>query len=319
MLEFGALRETVEEEQKNKKFQVEDARKKRATRKKKRSLVIQGQDDSNTSITPFAAAPTKVFKEMTFNIMTDSLKPLKKSKAEIEAFVISNGGKVVASDAGEGTICIADRKLVKVASMMKRGQKSILRPRWLWDQVAQSERDFSSGHAQPGDDVLRLPVEMERHAFFAKENDELEWSGNLDEFGDSYSRDLETAELEALLASMPDNAGKSSAGRKLLDEMVGDGHEKAGRGFMFDGLTAYFDGGQIEASQRFFEFAGGNVSDSLEDSHVTHVVVAEESQRIDKLRAMCARRHKMPRMVTTEWIDACWKEGDRMDEEDYAP
>jgi DNA ligase-4 len=319
MLEFGALRENVEEEQKNKKFQVEDARKKRTTRKKKRSLVIQGQDDSNRSITPFAAAPIKVFKDMTFNIMTDSLKPLKKSKAEIEAFVTAHGGKVVASDAGEGTICIADRKLVKVASMVKRGEKSILRPRWLWDQVAQSERDFSAGHEQPGDCVLRLPVELERHAFFAKQSDELEWSANLDKFGDSYSRDLETAELEVLLASMPDNAGKSSAGRKVLDEMVGDGHEKVGRGFMFDGLTAYFDGSNTEASQRFFEFAGGKVSDSLEDSDVTHVVVAKGSERIDKLRAMCARRHKMPRMVTTEWIDACWKEGDRMDEEDYAP
>jgi hypothetical protein len=101
--------------------------------------------------------------------------------------------------------------------------------------------------------------------------------------------------------------------------MLGDGHEKVGRGFMFDGLTAYFDGSNTEASQRFFEFAGGKVSDSLEDSDVTHVVVAKGSERTDKLRAMCAMRRKMPRMVTTEWIDACWKERDRMDEEDYAP
>jgi DNA ligase-4 len=319
MLEFGALRENVEEEQKNKKFKIEDARRNRTTRKKKRSLVIQGQDDTNTSITPFAAAPIKVFKDMTFNIMTDSLKPLKKSKAEIEAFVKANGGTVVASDAGEGTICIADRKLVKVASMMKRGQKSILRPRWLWDQVAQSERNSSAGYMQPGDDVLRLPVEIERHAFFAKESDELEWSGNLDKFGDSYSRDLETTELEALLASILDTASKKSQARKVLDEMLGDGHEKVGRGFIFDGLIAYFDGDRTEASQRFFEFAGGKVADSLEDTDVTHVVVAKGSERVDELRALCARRRKMPRMVTPEWIHVCWKQSDRMDEEGYAP
>jgi DNA ligase-4 len=281
--------------------------------------VIQGQDDSNTAIAPFAAAPAQVFKDMTFNIMTDSLKPLKKSKAEIEAFVKANGGKVVASDAGEGTICIADRKLVKVASTMKRGEKSMLRPRWLWDQIAQSERDLKAGSLQPGDDVLRLPVEMERHAFFAKESDELEWSGNLDKFGDSYSRDLETTELEVLLASMPDNAGKASAARKLLDEMIGDGHEKVGRGFMFNGLTAYFDGDKPVASRRFFEFAGGIVTGSLEDSDITHVVVAKGSKRADELGALCASRRKMPRMVTPQWIDICWMEGDRMDEEGYAP
>ena len=319
MLEFGALRDNVEEERKDKKFKVEDARKKRNTRKKKRSLVIQGQDDSNTTITPFAAPPIKVFKDMTFNIMTDSLKPLKKSKAEIEAFVKANGGTVVASDAGAGTICIADRKLVKVASAMKRGEKSMLRPRWLWDQVAQSERDLRSDHLQPGDDILRLPVEMERHAFFASEADEREWSGNLDKFGDSYSRDLETAELETLLAGMPDNVGKASSGEKLLEEIVGNGHEKVGRGFMFDGLTAYFDGDHTEASPRFFEFAGGKVAGCLEDSDVTHVVVAKRSDRANELRALCARHRKMPRMVTPEWIDVCWKEGDRMDEEGYAP
>ena len=319
MLEFGALRENVEEERNEKKFKVEDARKKRNTRKKKRSLVIQGQEEPNKSITPFAAAPSRAFANMTFNIMTDSLKPLKKSKAEIEAFVKVNGGRTVASNAGEGTICIADRNLVKVASAVKRGEKSILRPRWLFDLVAQGEKDLSSGHAQPGDDVLRLPVEMDRHAFFAKNSDELEWSGNLDKFGDSYSRDLKTAELKALLSSMPDNAGNKSQARKLSSEMLGDGHEKLGRGFMFDGLTACFDGDESEAPHRFFEFASGKVTDSLEDPDVTHVVVSKESPRIDDIRALCARSRKMPRLVTAEWIKSSWKEGDRMDEEKYAP
>jgi hypothetical protein len=58
---------------------------------------------------------------------------------------------------------------------------------------------------------------------------------------------------------------------------------------------------------------------SFEDSDVTHVVLAKGSERADELRAFCARRRKMPRMVTPEWIDICWNEGDRMDEEGYAP
>ena len=323
MLEFGALRENVEGERKEKQFKVEDARKQRNIRKKKRSLIIQGQEDVNRSIKPYAAAPTRVFADMSFNIMTDALKPLKKSKAEIEAFVKVNGGKIVASDAGANTICIADRKLVKVASAVKRGEKSILRPKWLWDQVAQSVKDLEAGYALPGDDnVLRLPIEMDRHAFFATESDELEWIGNLDKFGDSYSRDLETAELEALFAGMPDDAGKASQARKLLDDMVGDGQEKLGRGLMFSGLTVWFaEGMEIEdASRRLFEFAGGNLLDGrAEAPNVTHVIVTKEHERLDEIRVLCTRLGKMPRIVTPEWIDACWKEGDRVDEEGYAP
>lgn len=318
MLEFGSLRQTVEEERKEKQFKVEDARKQRSTRRKKRALVIQGQEDADRATTPFAAAPSQVFANMTFNIMTDSLKPLKKSKAEIEAFVKANGGTVVASEAAEGTICIADRNLVKVASLVKRGGKSIRRPRWLWDQVAQTEKDRSLGHFETGDGVLQLPVEMDRHAYFAREEDEAVWFQNVDKHGDSFFRDLETEELGKLLASMPDDVGSDSKAKKTMDDMIGHGQDKLGRGLMFHGLRAYFDGDNAGAL-RIFGFAGGEVADNLEDLEVTHVIIEKGSHRADEIRRSCGTRSQMPRLVTSEWVDACWEAGDWRDEEGFAP
>lgn len=310
---FYELKKAVEEEREEKKFKVDDARKKRSTRKKKRELVIQGQEDAGRATTPFAAAPVEVFKGLTFHIMTDALKPLKKSKAEIEAFVKANGGTVVASDAGEGTICIADRNLVKVASLVKRGGKSIVRPRWLWDQVAQSEKD-----QELDVDVLLLPVEMDRHAYYATEEDEAKWFKSFDQHGDSYFRDLGTDELKKLLDNMPDNVGSEAKAREALDELIGNGQDKLGRGLMFYGLTAYFET-EDAAALRTFEFAGGKVADSVDGDDVTHVVMAGGSDRIDEIRRSLSRKSRMPRLVTPEWIGECWKEEDRVDEEAYAP
>lgn len=314
--DFNDLKQTVEAERKEKQFKVEDARKKRSTRKKKRALVIQGQEDAaDRATTPFAAPPAQVFKSLTFHVMTDALKPLKKLRAEIEAFVKTNGGTVVASDAGEDTICIADRNLVKVASLVKRGTKSIRRPQWLWDQVEQSEKD----HSLDGD-VLLLPVEMDRHAYHATPEDEEEWDKNVDEFGDSYLRDATTGELISLIYGMPDSASEEVNAREVLGEMIGHGQEKLGRGLMFYGLTAYFET-EDAAALRTFEFAGGQVADDPEGADVTHVVVVTggESARVDELRRLFAQRSRMPRLVKSEWIEACWKEEDRLDEEAYAP
>lgn len=322
MLEFGALRQDVEEERKEKEFKVASARKKSSSRKKKRSLIIQGQEEDaagNRATTPFAAAPpTQVFANMTFNIMTDSLKPLKKTKAEIEAFVKANGGSVVASETAPGTICVADRNLIKVASLVKRGGKSIRRPRWLWDQVAQSEKDRSLGHVESIEGVLQLPVEMDRHAYFAREEDDAVWFANVDKYGDSYFRDLQTEELGKLFASMSDDVSGRAKANKTLKEIIGHGQDKLGRGMMFHDFKAYFEG-DLAGTMRTFEFAGGEVTGNLDDSEVTHIVIAKGNDRVDEIRNMCAMRSKMPRLVTAEWVEACWKEGDWRDEEGFVP
>lgn len=121
-----------------------------------------------------------------------------------------------------------------------------------------------------------------------------------------------------MLASMSDDTGSRAKAKKALGEMIGHGQEKLGRGMMFHDLKAYFEG-EYAGVQRTFEFAGGEVVDSLEDPEVTHVIVGEGNGRVDEIRNLCARRSKMPRIVTPAWVEACWKEGDWLDEEGYAP
>ena len=89
--------------------------------------------------------------------MTESLKPEKKSKPEIEEFVKVNGGNIFQDGSRPGIICIGDKSIqyrktpllnsdrdpgnVPVASMIKRGSSDIIRPKWLFDCIRQHEAD----------------------------------------------------------------------------------------------------------------------------------------------------------------------------------
>mgnify|MGYP003312305227 CR=1 FL=1 len=71
---------------------------------------------------------------MKFCVLSEAMKPLKKSKAEIEAFIKYHGGLIFQSPTAEpGILCIADKKVVKVASLIKAGEISLIRPKWLYD------------------------------------------------------------------------------------------------------------------------------------------------------------------------------------------
>ena len=306
MLDFGALQKSAEDEQRDKKFKIDDARKKRSSRKRKRELVIQGQEDK--IVTPYTGPATKVFEAQSFFIMTEALKPLKKSKAEIEALVKANGGNVVASEDSSETLCVADRNLVKVASVQKRGERTILRPQYLYDRVAQSEKDG------PKEGIYALPIEMDRHVYFVPNADEKAiYESNVDEFGDSYARDLDTAELRRLFDKLDDAAEEPADGLAALRAM---GAMEEMPGFMFEGLIACF-AVEDEKALRIWRFARGSIADSIEDVALTHVVVAAAGTRADELRRQVAGRRRLPRVVSKEWIVESWRESTRLDEERF--
>lgn len=95
-------------------------------------------------------------------IITDSSKPVKKTKAELEEMIKANGGNIFQTHtAAEEIICIADRSefssyiisismsmtkgclytgTVKVASLQKLG-KELIRPCWIFDCLRQNEID----------------------------------------------------------------------------------------------------------------------------------------------------------------------------------
>ncbi|KAK5167703.1 DNA ligase (ATP) [Saxophila tyrrhenica] len=308
--EFFALRKQIDEEKEEKQFKIDDERRKRNTRKRKRSVIIQGQEEDLK--TPYAGPATKVFEGLSFCIMTEALAPIKKSKIELEQIVKANGGLAVASEKDENTIIIADRNLVKVASLKKKDQQNLVRPSWLLDCVKQSEIDI-------GRPSYLLPFEPQ-HMFHTAAVDDISGNieGNVDEYGDSYARDVTPEGLLDLFKKMPAKFEDDVDGAEFLDQLNEHGHGvDAMPGFMFHGVKAYIDDVPAEVV-RLLSFAGGEVAESIDDHGVTHVIVVQNSPRLDNIQKTVSSRKKLPRIVTPSWVSDSWVEKTRLDEERYA-
>jgi len=123
---FLNLKSNVEKEQKEKEFKVDDGRRKRTKLTRRRDLVVAGNDEMLR--TAYAGPETKIFEGLNFcvlvftsvpstrlismlDIMTESSKPEKKSKSELEQIVKANGGKIYQThDAAPDTVCVADKR-----------------------------------------------------------------------------------------------------------------------------------------------------------------------------------------------------------------
>ncbi len=65
-------------------------------------------------------------------------------------------------------------------------------------------------------------------------------------------------------------------------------------------------------------FAGARGTNELEQG-VTHVLVGEDRGRIRALREKISVFKRLPRMVTSEWIEKSWQEKTLLAEERFAP
>ncbi|KAH9832417.1 DNA ligase 4 [Teratosphaeria destructans] len=314
--EFKDLETRAKEEQEEKQFKIDDARRKRNSKRRKREMVIQGQEQHVT--TPYAGPATKVFEGLSFFIMTEAQKPLKKSKAEIEQLVKANGGTVVASAKDPNAIIIADRRLVPVASLEKKGERNIVRPCWLYDCVQQSKLDI-------GRPSMLLPFEP-RHMYFTTAQDHGKYDNNVDEYGDSYARDVTADDLLKLFQEIPARVEGLDDAQGILDQLQtehGQGMNEL-PGFMFHGLDVYLEeeaGGSMLELRRLLEFGCARIAGELEDERVTHVVVGEGARghRLADVREILSRsRRRQPRIVSGSWVADSWREGTLLDEERYA-
>ena len=303
--EFMTLKHQVEEEQQEKQLNIDESRRKPSTKKRKRELVIQGNDE--VVATPYAGAATKVFEGLNIYIMTEALKPIKKSKAELEQLVKANDGNVVASDKDPNTVIVADRNLVKVASLQKKNARNIVRPSWLLDCVRQSELDV-------GRPSFLLPYEP-RHLFYTTTEDAGKFDDNIDEHGDSYAKDVSTDELLALFHSMPAKLEEAYKPSEFMDQLNEHGHQLDSMpGYMFHGVKAYCMDVKPE-TVRLLEFARGSVATRLEDPEVTHIIAAADTAQLPDVRKTISSKRRIPRTTNADWVRDSWKEKTRLDEE----
>jgi DNA ligase-4 len=172
--EFLNLKSNVEQEHREKEFNVDNFRRKRVKRATKKPLTIAGYDEKENA--QYLGPSGHIFDQLNFCVcchgpfpcitsnngalvvMTDASFPEKRSKGELEQLVKANGGKIYQTNtAVPDTICIAERSMysiqqtrstangvkgtVKVASLLKSGNCNIVKPSWLFDCVKQNEKD----------------------------------------------------------------------------------------------------------------------------------------------------------------------------------
>ena len=346
--EFLALKNEVEREKKDKDFKVDDARRQKRVRTKK-EITIAGND--NATVTPFAGPETKLFEALTFCIMTESVAPAKRSRAEIEHLVKANGGNIVQTpNAVPHTICIGERRTVQVASLMKRADRDIIRPAWIFDCVRQAKLDV-------GRPELLLPLEP-NHIFFSTEETQQTSFDSVDDFGDSYARDTSVVDLRQLFDTWPNenNGGNHINSQTILSQFQAHGQDLTdpnSRGWLFSDCVFHFhptttnkvsimnNGGtadpqpeksllnpdslRLSLAVTTARFSGAHLSDDLkgDDDTITHVIVtpstAANKSILRALREDLARRRRMPRTVTLDWLEECWRERTLIDEERFAP
>ncbi|KAF2799339.1 DNA ligase 4 [Melanomma pulvis-pyrius CBS 109.77] len=313
--EFMELKDNVEREhdEKEKEFKIEQSRRKKA-RTTKKALVVAGNE---TVATPYAGPKSQLFDGLSFFIMTDQLHPAKHSKAQLEALVKANGGKIVQRDSTDKSLVIvADKRLVKVSSIEKRDTMNIVKPIWIHDCIQQAEADVG---ALP----FVLPFEPNRHMFYLLGADQLDFEANVDDNGDSYSRDIaDVDELRGILTSMPSKYETVFEKELFLGQLEDHGESLANlKNCMFSQLKVGFSSAmsgdknwdlRARLAMNYIRFGGGVVLDE-DESGATHFVVPDGENRGVRNGAVSG----LARIVGVGWIEKCWEEGTRVDEERF--
>ncbi|OAA37594.1 DNA ligase, ATP-dependent [Beauveria brongniartii RCEF 3172] len=325
--EFQSLKQRADEESKDKAMTMED-RKRRNPKRLKREIVIVGGDVTGP---PPQRTPEEMalFRGIEFCVLSESLKPFKHSKAQLETLIKENGGTVSQRAApGTAMVLVADKKVVKVASLIKQGDVNIIRPRWIQDCLIQRQVDADAGIA----DAFLLPYE-DAHLFHATDALRHAAAQNTDQYGDSYARDLPLEELRALMRDMPKIESVDEAPfdkRQFLEQLEERGRDLSAQlrsmifqrcvvGFHQVGGESVGKGAEKERLARYVRYGGGKCVDGLESEELTHVVLVGYSQdAADALRRELSSRAKLPHLVSASWVETCWKERSLVDEEQYS-
>lgn len=311
--EFYALKADVEDKhkEKEKEFELEKSRRKRA-RTSKKPITVAGSEMIST---PYAGPESKLFDGLSFFIMTEQIHPTKKSKSDLESLAKAHGGKIVQRDSTDpDLVIVADKRLIKVASLEKRDTNNIVKPVWISDCIRQHEID---GTELP----YLLPFEPNRHMFYLLGDKQLEYEDNVDEHGDPYARDIvDVGEMRGVLEGMDKPRLDADFDKEgFLEQLDDHGNSFAGlKSQMFARVKVAFQesedrtwGLKVRLAGHYVRFGGGVVVDSEDKEGVTHLVVPEGEAKAQ------GKTSGLARVVGVKWIEKCWAEGTRVDEERF--
>ncbi|KAI0998749.1 DNA ligase 4 [Podosphaera aphanis] len=316
--DFLELRSRVEEESKEKEFTFDSRRK--APKRMKKEVAIVGND--RTVTTQYAGPQTMLFEGLKFCVLSEMLRPQKKSKVEVEQIIKLNGGTITQnSTATKDIICISDKHVVSVAALIKSGYADIVKPIWIFDALRQSEIDGTSRRS------FLVPLEP-RHLLHATEITLDSIKNTVDVHGDSFARDATVDELRQVVSDMVLERKDICSAREFLTQLEASeiGASQLS-GWIFNGVVAWFASGdksqdhiELLLAQNQFRFAGGCFATSEDQDNMTHLIIVDEKSNFVKyLRARLSLRPKPPHVVRFGWLLDCWKEKSLLDEAIYTP
>lgn len=358
--EFRELQTEADHEVQVKQMEVEAGRK-RIKRQKKEITVLGaggggGADDEAKFLpqppVPAAVSSKPLFAGRAFYVLSESLTP-EVPKTAIEATIKAHGGAIFQNETATPNITVlGERNTVKIAALKRRGTTDVIRPKWIFDCIAQHQRDG-------GSENYLLPLEP-AYLFYATPPTATRAATAVDAFDDSYARDTDVDELRARLESMPppqDSDGDVEAAAKEFRDAEAltetDGALDRLPAWMLKDARVYVDPALPSSSssrvlRNLIGFLGGHVVDTLDQAQrLTHVLVDDpEDGRLKEIRALLAswyvvppaggededgdgdengvadgmyRNGKIPRVVTAAWLEQSFENKTLLDEERFGP
>jgi DNA ligase-4 len=302
--EFLQLRANADKEAAKKSLDVEQRR--GARKRIKKEFTVAGGEAVPQFATPAAANPA-LFEGKNFYVMTETAAngSKKKTKVELEALVKASGGRIFQSEkAAAPMLVIGERNTVKVSALKKLGSHDIIRPQWILDCIRQEEQ---------------LPLEPRYMFHIASEETGEKVAAGVDEWGDSYARDLvDGEELRALLDGMHVPREPAIAFR---DSCFPAEARETMPGWLLVNCIVYVDPSVPAVARTIADFAGATLVPDLEDAKgISHVLVgtATRPDRVSEIRELISTWNgPVPRVVTDQWVDMCIREKTLLDEERF--
>lgn len=263
------------------KFDDSEARRKQK-HKKAKIIHILG-DNERPKDAPVCSG---IFSGLLFYVAADVRHPRMILKAELEDDIKQNGGAIT-QDPNETpeTIILTDRAVLQLRAILEARDRPVFRPKWVLDSV-------KSKTLLPIEPVylFRGPSSLEKLA-----------SGNADEYGDSWTRQLDSKEFEELVESM--NSVKQASLQDLCnlrEEILSS--DSSLRNVLFLGLKLHFlvDDSIYLARQRAI-YGGAQIAKSA--GECSYVIFSEMSQLDFQENSLW---DDTP-LILSSWIDDAWE------------
>lgn len=298
---------------------------KRKQRKSTYSLIAsqQGADISKLKV------EGSLFEEMKFYVMNGT-KDLNKN--DIEELIYKNGGTFIQSLLDNAIAIGSDddkNQPYRLQVLHDNKKCDIRRAQWIVDCVAANDL---------------LPLEP-RYMYVTSDATRAEMLTRMDEYGDHYTKHVKEDQLKEILEGIKKDESETDQERRHICQQVMEKYFKDQHmpGFLFLNVSAYFDEDtsmdideppspktvpwvrwkklrdQMNISKEKFKFEMGDVRTTTADEEVTHVVINQNDMSRFSLLKNQFHRPRLPRFVTTEWIQACIENRTLVDELEYQP